>query len=158
MAIESAGWIIPKYAERVYCYELYHQMRSVFGDGYEYSINGELPKGTHEIIQVNRSPDFLIHRSKSMASNLAIIEVKPFSVVKVFSKIVQDLRKLNLFTGDQALYHYGIMHVYSNGIEKGEVEGLIDYFKSYVENFNNKRKILLSLHTSPGSRPFFVTL
>ena len=31
MAIESAGWNIPKYAERAYCYELYHQMRIVFG-------------------------------------------------------------------------------------------------------------------------------
>lgn len=157
MAIESAGWNIPKFAERVYCYELYHQMRKEFGDRYEYSINGELPKGRHEIIRANKSPDFLIHRSKSMESNLAIIEVKPFSVVKVFSKIDQDLCKLNYFTGDQALYRHGIMHVYGNGIEKSEEEGLIDYFRSFVENFSNK-KILLSLHTRPDTKPSFVTL
>ena len=71
------------------------------------TINGELPKGTHEIIQANRSPDFLINRPKSMASNLAIIEVKSFSVIKVFSKLDEDLDKLNFFTGKQALYHHG---------------------------------------------------
>lgn len=158
MSIESAGWHNPKYAERVYCYELYHQMRSVFGDRYKYTINGELPKGTHEIIQANRSPDFLIHRPKSMESNLAIIEVKPFSVVKVYSYLHGDLCKLNFFTGKQALYRYGIMHVYGNGIEKREEEWLIDYFKSHMENFSNKKKILLSLHTGPGVRPSFITV
>ena len=158
MAIESTGWNIPKYAERVYCYELYHQMRNIFGDRYEYSINGELPKGTHEIIQVNRSTDFLVHRPNSMASNLAIIEVKPFSIVKAFSNIVQDLKKLGLFTGDQAHYRYGIMHVYSIGIGKKEEEDLIANFKSFLENFSSKKKILLSLHTRPGSGPSYVTL
>lgn len=123
-----------------------------------YTINGELPKGTHEIIQANRSPNFLIHRPKSMASNLAIIEVKPFSVVKVFSNLDEDLGKLSFFTGKQALYRHEIMYVYSNGIEKREEEGLIDYFKSYVGNFSNKNKILLSPRTNPGFRPSFVTV
>ena len=66
-----------------------------------YTINGELPKGTHEIIQANRSPDFLIHRPKSMASNLAIIEVKQFSVVRVFSNLDKDLGKLNFSLGSK---------------------------------------------------------
>ena len=123
-----------------------------------YTINGELPKGTHEIIQANRSPDFLIHRPKSMASNLAIIEAKQFSVVRVFSNLDKDLGKLNFFTGKQAFYRHGITHMYSNGIKKREEEGLIDYFKSYVGNFSNKNKILLSLHTSPGFRTSFVTV
>ena len=48
--------------------------------------------------------------------------------------------------------------MYSNGIKKREEEGLIDYFKSYVGNFSNKNKILLSLHTSPGFRTSFVTV
>ena len=133
-------------------------MRTIFGNRYEYTINGELPKGSHEIINANRTPDFLIHCPKSMASNLAIIEVKPFSMLNKFSKLNKDLEKLEFFTGKQALYQHGIMHVYSNGIIKREEDGLIDYFKSYVENFINKKKILLSLHTIPRSKPYFVTL
>lgn len=128
-------------------------MRNIFGDRYEYSINGEPPKGTHEIIQVNRSPDFLAHRPKSMASNLTINEVKPFSVVKAFPNVVQDLNKLDLFIVDQAHYRYGIMHVYRNGTGKKEEEGLTAYFKSFLENFSNKKKILLPLHTRLGSGP-----
>lgn len=128
-------------------------MRNIFGDRYEYSINGELQKGTHEIIQVNRSPDFLAHRPKSMASNLTINEVKPFSVVKAFPNVVQDLNKLDLFIVDQAHYRYGIMHVYRNGTGKKEEEGLTAYFKSFLENFSNKKKILLPLHTRLGSGP-----
>lgn len=121
MTIEPDERNIPKYAECVYCYELYHRVRSVFGERYEYSINGELPKGTHEIIKANKSPNFLIHHPKSMKLNLAIIELKPFSAVRVFSNLYEDLCKLNFFTWKQGLYHHGIMHVCDIRIEKRKV-------------------------------------
>jgi hypothetical protein len=125
---------------------------------YEYTINREILKGTHEIVQANRSPGFLIHCQKSMASNLAIIDIKPFSIVKVFSNLNEDLGKLNFFTGKEALYQHWIMHVYGNDIKKREEGGLIDYFKSRIKNFSNKKKILLSLHTSPVFRPSSITV
>lgn len=156
ISIESSGWDVPKYAERTYCYELYHQLRSSFGDTYDYAINGELPKGTHNIIQVNRSPDFLVHRAGSMDSNLVIIEVKPYSVARSHSNINEDLCKLNYFTGRRARYHRGIMHVFGMGINEREKVDLIDHFRNYVENLRNQEKILLSLHTSPRKEPTIV--
>lgn len=157
ISIESAGWDLPKYAERTYCYELYHQMRNSFGDRYEYTINAELPKVTHEIIQVNRSPDFLVHLAGSMDSNLVILEVKPFSVARTFSSIDEDLCKLDFFTGKTAKYHRGIMHVFGVSVDETEKANLIHYFKDYSENLTNQEKIVLSLHTDPGEEPIIVT-
>lgn len=153
ISIESAGWSVPKYAERAYCYELYHQMRVSFGDKYEYTINGELPKATHSIIRVNRSPDFLVHSAGSMDFNLVIMEVKPYSVAKTFSNINKDLYKLNYFTGKQARYHRGIMHIFGMGISKNDWCDLIHYFRSYNANLINQDKIILSLHTNSGKEP-----
>ena len=39
-----------KYRERVYCYELYHQLRLLLGDDFPYKLDGELDKKSHEII------------------------------------------------------------------------------------------------------------
>ena len=39
-----------KYRERVYCYELYHQLRLLLGDDFPYKLDGELDKKSHRII------------------------------------------------------------------------------------------------------------
>lgn len=39
-----------QYRERVYCYELYHQMRSRWPSPCDYSLNGEVDKRGHPII------------------------------------------------------------------------------------------------------------
>ena len=36
-----------KYRERVYCYELYHQLRCCLGDTFEYKLHGEVDKEGH---------------------------------------------------------------------------------------------------------------
>ncbi|MGD8457430.1 MAG: hypothetical protein PVF83_13695, partial [Anaerolineales bacterium] len=38
------------YRERVYCYELYHQLRVVTPDGFNYQLDGELDKSGHPLI------------------------------------------------------------------------------------------------------------
>lgn len=68
------------YRERVYCYELYHQMRKLWPEECEYTLNGEVDKAGHPDFRNNRKiPDFLIHRP-GFPDNFLIIEVKSSSV------------------------------------------------------------------------------
>lgn len=74
--------------ERVYCYELYHQMRKLqerrnnahlYGkkvDESQIVINGEIDKAGHPVINPNFNPDFVIHRQKIMDNNICVVEVK----------------------------------------------------------------------------------
>ena len=74
--------------ERVYCYELYHQMRKLqerrnsaqlYGkrvDESQIVINGEIDKAGHPVIIQNFNPDFVIHRQKIMDNNICVVEVK----------------------------------------------------------------------------------
>ena len=54
------------YRERVYCYELYHQMRCCWPKGCPFYLNGEVDKAAHPILkQLGASyakPDLLVHR------------------------------------------------------------------------------------------------
>lgn len=67
-----------KKRERVFCYELYHQMRKLQKQNkhLDLTINGEINKAGHLVINENFDPDFVIHRQGSMGDNHAVIEVK----------------------------------------------------------------------------------
>jgi hypothetical protein len=67
-----------KKRERVFCYELYHQMRKLQkrNKHLDLTINGEINKAGHLVIKENFDPDFVIHRQGSMGDNHAVIEVK----------------------------------------------------------------------------------
>jgi hypothetical protein len=89
----------PIYRERVYCYELYHQMRSLWPGNCPYCLNGEVDKAGHPILPnlgVRRAiPDLLVHQPGSMRGNYAIIEVK--NPLASPAGIMKDLKKLDLF-------------------------------------------------------------
>ena len=67
----------PVYRERVYCYELYHQMRARWPESCEYFLNGEVDKGGHPYFEKLGSPkpDFIVH-IPGTDNNYAVIEVK----------------------------------------------------------------------------------
>jgi hypothetical protein len=90
----------PIYRERVYCYELYHQMRCRWPapDNCPFYLNGEVDKRAHPILSklgVGGIPDFLVHGPGDMGRNHAIIEVKSSNVRN--SGIAGDLRKNRVF-------------------------------------------------------------
>ncbi len=89
----------PVYRERVYCYELYHQMQSRWPAGCKYYLNGELDKVAHPILRTlgadQKKPDFLVHKPGDMNWNHAIIEVKNAEVKK--QGIHKDISTLDLF-------------------------------------------------------------
>lgn len=80
--VAETGRRLPIARERVYCYELYHQMRCLEGaqpmeDGaVNCVINGEIDKSGHPIIKENFNPDFVIHCQGEMSKNLCVVEVK----------------------------------------------------------------------------------
>ncbi|MGA7330000.1 MAG: methionyl-tRNA formyltransferase-like protein [Rhodomicrobium sp.] len=90
----------PIYRERVYCYELYHQMRRRWPKGSAFFLNGEVDKAAHPILGqlgADRSkPDFLVHQPGSMQGNYAIIEVKSSNAES--NDIRKDLQTLSLFS------------------------------------------------------------
>jgi len=87
----------PIFRERVYCYELYHQLRRIWPPHSPFKVNGEVDKQGHRRIQATgaraASPDLLIHIPGSMAENHAIIEIKPGSAR--FGGIRKDIRTLS---------------------------------------------------------------
>lgn len=88
----------PALYERVYCYELYHQMRSRWPETNLF-LSGEIPKRGHEVImaRIGRAavPDFLIHEPGNMDNNHAIIEVKSSEAKP--AGIMKDLTTLDEF-------------------------------------------------------------
>lgn len=89
----------PVYRERVYCYELYHQMRLRWPTPCEFYLNGEVDKASHPILQQLKAdhvkPDLLVHRPGYMCGNYAIIEVK--STKAPIKGIRKDIKNLDLF-------------------------------------------------------------
>jgi len=96
LPIDGGG---PIYRERVYCYELYHQMRCLWPKDCRFRLNGEVDKAAHPILSrlgaSYAKPDLLIHGPGHMSQNHAIIEVK--SVMADLAGVRKDLRTLSLF-------------------------------------------------------------
>ena len=88
----------PVYRERLYCYELYHQMRCLWPNT-DFYLNGEVDKAAHPILKKweadRKKPDFLVHTPGSMAGNNTIIEVK--HIKSSGDNILKDLETLTLF-------------------------------------------------------------
>lgn len=133
----------PVFRERVYCYELYHQMRKIWPVGSEYVLDGELDKRAHPILRElgadHTKPDLLVHIPGSMAGNYAIIEVKHSTASDGIRK---DLRTLDLFLRTVG-YQRGIYLIYGG---KANTYG-IERIAAIANEFNELMPIELWLHS-----------
>lgn len=106
----------PIYRERVYCYELYHQLRLRWPTDTEYELSGEVDKSGHPLIRGNNldrvKPDLLVHEPGDMGGNHTIIEVKPISASR--DGIAKDLSTLTAFRR-HAGYGKGVYLFYGSG-------------------------------------------
>jgi hypothetical protein len=91
------------YRERVYAYELYHQLRQNWPD-WPYMLSGEIDKRGHPVVRGhlldNVKPDLLIHVPGRMDRNLVAIEIKPLrpdAYPDERHNFQQDIRKLIAF-------------------------------------------------------------
>ena len=106
----------PVYRERVYTYELYHQMRLRWPSGCQFRLNGEVDKSAHPILRWLRAqkPDLLVHCAGSMAHNHAVIEVKSSQADR--KGIKKDITTLSRFVRE-ANYQRAIYLVYGNSVD-----------------------------------------
>ena len=122
-----------KYRERVFCYELYHQMRER-QKNYFYGliINGELDK-TGNINYKREKPDFVIHVQGTDDRNEAIIEVKNTLQEE---DVYKDIGKIDRFIRNHK-YKMGIFLTYNQPLS--EVEKVIKEIRVLrcIENKEN---------------------
>lgn len=138
----------PVYRERVYCYELYHQMRLLWRDEFGYTLGGEVDKSGHPKIRGERirgaKPDFLVHKPGHMEGNYAVVEVKPIPVGP--AAMLADVEKLAEFRAD-AGYQRAIYLIYGTRGDR------IDQIARTVEAFVQETGcpgIELWHHSQPG--------
>jgi hypothetical protein len=100
------------YRERVYCYELYHQLRCCWED-FPFCLGGEIDKSGNPHFQdgpyARAKPDLLVHKPGDKTRNLACVEVKPFC--RPVAEFVSDLEKLTWFC-HSGHYYRGVFLVY----------------------------------------------
>jgi len=145
--IEVAGSKELIYRERVYCYELYHQLRNVLGVDFPYKLDGELDKINHPELQSfikDKKPDFVVHVPGDMERNLVVIEVKAISTR--IKRLQDDLKTLQIFL-DKAKYYRAIMLIYGN-----DKSSNIERIKGEFKVFSNDQ-ILLVWHKEPMEKP-----
>lgn len=133
----------PVYRERVYCYELYHQIRLHWPESSPWRLNGEPDKAAHPDFLDSwfPKPDLLVHQPGT-GNNYAVIEVKSISGLAVGQE--KDIETLRRFTNEFG-YKRGIYLVYGEGIDRTlQLAGpLIDK--------RGSRAIELWIHRAPGT-------
>ncbi|WXG46766.1 MAG: hypothetical protein WED05_08945 [Candidatus Atabeyarchaeum deiterrae] len=147
----------PKYLERVYCYELYHRLRSCSRLALSpVTLFGEPDKSAYRRLSEKvraKKPDLIFH-VPGEARNLIVIEVKPAKMRR--NGLWKDINTLSTFLSDvDTQYLYGIMLVYG-ALETG---GLPWFVKIDLRNLagDYANRILLLWHAHPGEKPSLET-
>lgn len=139
----------PVFRERVYCYELYHQLRCNIPNEFPFTIHGELDKaGNVSIYELLRGkkPDFVVHKPGT-SNNLIVMEVK--SIKSKLDDIIDDCYKLKNFENN-ANYTQQIMIIFGS-YEKEKDEQLLGNVKlALAENGLLTQNLLLIWHKEPG--------
>ena len=107
------------YRERVYAYELYHQLRHRWPADWPYSLAGEVDKSRHPIVRGGyldkAKPDLLVHVPREMDKNLIALEIKPLRSVhnqRERDRFQLDIRKLVAFRQHPANYASAVLLVF----------------------------------------------
>jgi hypothetical protein len=128
-----AGQENPIYRERVYCYELYHHIRTLWPDDTRYSLGGEVDKSGHPLIRGNgldrTKPDLLVHVPGDTDNNELVMEIKPVNAHT--AGIKKDLRTLTAYRRN-ANYRRAILLVYG-GLQKN-----LDRFRLKVRSITER--------------------
>jgi hypothetical protein len=151
-----AGQDAPIFRERVYAYELYHQLRCIWPGRaeWDYILNGEVDKRGHPLPEMrgpfirSRIPDLLVHRPGDMLGNLAIIEIKSGSFQQ--DVLLDDVRKLCAFCGAPD-YKSAILLVF--GVEQESGRALATVIEEFLETncpAELRGRVLVLIHERPG--------
>src|SRR5215472_1547850 len=146
--VPVAGLEESVYRERVYCYELYHQLQNCLPLKFPYVLAGEVNKAGHPIFHETvgpYKPDFIVHEPRKTSGNLAVVEVKP--TITTDTEFREDLRHLRLFL-DRVDYFAVVSLVYGE-VDDERIRRFVAELDEIFADLRNKRAILL-LHKKPG--------
>lgn len=108
--------------ERVFCYELYHQMRCIQDNNGMRGIklHGEIDKRGHDLFRGDaaRNPDFIFHVPGTMEGNKVVIEVKGNVEGQNREGVFKDIQTLSKFTDQLHNYELGVMIIYNYSFEE----------------------------------------
>lgn len=114
--------------ERVFCYELYHQMRLILGDRKDLTINGEINKVAHSHFSEylkNADPDFIFHTQGTHTNNRIVMEVK--CSIDNSNEIEADLKTLLEFLNNsqnqEYSYNVGVFLLIRHNFEDLKIDG-----------------------------------
>ena len=134
------------YRERIYCYELYHQIK-VFCEYGQMSIFAEYDKsgsGFYAGTSLQRvKPDFLIHLPGNIENNHIAMEVKSSTARR--SDLRKDIEKLIKLTDDHK-FEIGVYLIYGkDAVIKANIAN---------EYIDNRSKIKIFIHNEVGAKAF----
>jgi hypothetical protein len=118
--------------ERVFCYELYHQLRLAMKDSALLSLCGEIDKRGHMGFEEGdrKNPDFILHNAGNFQNNELIIEVKgkliKNQIIKDFDTIHTFIKKYEYKNGMFILYNYSLFD-FRVMFHKWSVDMIIDF-------------------------------
>lgn len=142
LSVDGGG---PIYRERVYCYELYHQMRLRWPQPCPFLLNGEVDKAAHPILRRMAAdyakPDFLIYQPGRMAGNHAILEVK--SARATTAGLRKDIATLSLFRRDVG-YSRAIYLIFG-----AVYDAVLDRLIAAYEHAQTREPIEVWVHSRP---------
>jgi len=161
-AVESSYFLLPTsyeragiVRERVFCYELYHQMRSLMTDANIFSLSGEIDKRGHLDIKPKHryNPDFVFHIPGIHSGNAIIMEVK--GNIEKASEVKKDFHTLHTFI-KYYKYQLGIFLMYNHSLDEliARHSSMLQSLRSY----SNASSIHIIAIESAGSKPVEVLL
>ncbi|MDF1539400.1 MAG: hypothetical protein P1Q69_10920 [Candidatus Thorarchaeota archaeon] len=135
------------FRERVYCYELYHQLRNTL-NAFPLFIYGEPDKGSHPDFKAigRKSPDFIIHEPGNHGSNLAVLEVKShLSSTKRFNKDIDTVCKF--VRDDKIDYKWGLLLIVGGNDFKKR------FLRKFDDDISSDEQIILLWHKAAKTKP-----
>ncbi|CAJ1900547.1 hypothetical protein [Aeromonas jandaei] len=143
------------FRERVYCYELYHQLRNCWPNETNWKICGEIDKRGHPVLRdSDESPDFLVHVPGEPA-NFAIVEVKPADFDR--QKLIKDFRTIVKFMqSNHAGYERGICLIY--GDKPRLIRNITNAVTQFVQDGHDASNIEIWHHPSVGARARHISI
>lgn len=128
--------------ERVFCYELYHQIRLELDNDDCITLNGEIDKRGHvDFADEDRvNPDFVFHIPGIHEGNTIICEVKG---VLDRSGIVKDFRTLSTFISKYN-YKAGVFILYNHTIEELRIK-LIERLSHFIESHEAENIYIIAI-------------
>jgi hypothetical protein len=102
--------------ERVFCYELYHQLRNGMATKLDLTLNGEIDKSGHDDFakKDQKNPDFVFHIPGTHTGNTLVIEVK--GKLAPLDDIEKDFNTITTFI-EKYTYKAGVFVLYNHSLE-----------------------------------------